>query len=67
MCGQNLSKKEVNGLLSNLGLKSSLSYFQHDMSYGDFQDLPRRTAPDKVLRDITFNITKNPKYDGYQR
>ena len=25
--------------------------FQHDMVYGDFKDLPRRTASDKVLRD----------------
>ena len=37
------------------------------MAYGDFKDLKRRTAADKVLRDKTFNITKNPKYDGYQR
>ena len=41
--------------------------FQHDMAYGDFKDLPRRTASDKVLRDKPFNIAKNPKYDGYQR
>ena len=41
--------------------------FQHDMLYWDFKDLARRKAPDKVLRDKTFNITKNPKYDGYQR
>ena len=41
--------------------------FQHDMAYGDFKDLPRRTASDKVLRDRAFNISKNPKYDGYQR
>ena len=27
----------------------------------------RRTASDKFLRDKTFNIAKNPKYDGYQR
>ena len=26
----------------------------------------RRTATDKVLRDKEFNITKDPKYDGYQ-
>ena len=41
--------------------------FQHDMTYGDFKDLAKRTASDKVLRDKVFNITKNPKYDGYQR
>ena len=37
--------------------------FQHDMAYGDFKDLARRTASDKVLRDKVFNIAKNPRYD----
>ena len=37
------------------------------MAYGDFKDLKKRTASDKVLRDKAFNIAKNPKYDGYQR
>ena len=41
--------------------------FQHDMANGDFKDLARRTASDKVLRDKAFNIGNNPKYDGYQR
>ena len=36
-------------------------------AYGNFKDLTRRTASDKVLRDKAFNIAKNPKYDGYQR
>ena len=37
------------------------------MAYGDFKDLKRRTASDKVSRDKAFNIAKNHKYDGYQR
>ena len=37
------------------------------MAYGDFKDLNRRTAADKVLRDKVFGIAKNPKYGGYQR
>ena len=37
------------------------------MAYGDSKDLPRGAAADKVLRDKTFNIAKNPKYDGYKR
>ena len=41
--------------------------FQHDMADGDFKELPRRTASDKILRDKAFNNSKNPKYDGYQR
>ena len=41
--------------------------FQHDMAFGDFKDLKKRTFSDKVLRDKAFNIAKNLKYDGYQR
>ena len=41
--------------------------FQHDMAYGDFKDLAKRTASDKFLRDKAFKIAKNPKYVGYQR
>ena len=29
--------------------------------------MPRRRTVDKVLRDKTFDIAKNPKYDGYQK
>ena len=41
--------------------------FEHNMAYGSFKDLPRRTDSDKVLRDKEFNIAKNPKHDWYQR
>ena len=37
------------------------------MAYGDFKDLTRRTASNKILCDKAFSIPKNPKYDGYQR
>ena len=40
--------------------------FQHDMAYGNFKDLTRRTASDKILHSKAFNIAKNPKHDGYQ-
>ena len=32
----------------------------------DFKDLNIRTAADKVLRDKSFDIARNPKFDGYQ-
>ena len=41
--------------------------FHNDIAYGDFKDLARRTASDKVLRAKAFSIAKNPKCDGYQR
>ena len=45
----------------------SKTCFQIDMTYGDFKDLNRRTAADKVLCDKAFNIARNPKHDRYQR
>ena len=53
---QNIYQKELNK-----------ACFQHDMSYGYFKDLNRRTFADKILGDKAFNIAKDPKYDGYQR
>ena len=41
--------------------------FQHDMAYGKYKHLTKRTESDKVLRDKAFKIENNPKYDGYQR
>ena len=41
--------------------------FQHDMAYGDFKDLKRRTQSDKVLQNKVYKIASTPKYDGYQR
>ena len=41
--------------------------FQHDMAYGNFKDLNRRTFADNILHDKAFNIVKDPKYDGYQK
>ena len=37
------------------------------MAYGGFKGLARRTAADSALRDKPFNITKDSKYDRYQR
>ena len=41
--------------------------FQHDMAYGKYKDLEKRTKSDKILKDKAFEIAINPKYDGYQR
>ena len=37
------------------------------MAYGDFKDLTKRTAADKVIRDNAFEIANDQIYDGYQR
>ena len=41
--------------------------FAHDAAYSDSKDLPKRTIPDKVLRDRAYEIARNCGYDGYQR
>ena len=41
--------------------------FQHDMAYGDFKDIKRRTFYDKILRDEAIKIASNKIYDGYER
>ena len=40
---------------------------KQDIAYGDFKDLTRKAASDKIFRDKAFNIAKKPKNDGYQR
>ena len=37
------------------------------MAYGDFKELAKRTAADKVLRNKAFKIVSDQKYDEYQR
>ena len=37
------------------------------MAYGDFKDLPKTIASDKILRDKAFDTDKNSKNDGCQR
>ena len=59
-------KNSRNQEVYNIFIKMNLIKVQHDMVYGDFKNLTRRTAFDKILRDKAFNIAKNPKYDGYQ-
>ena len=35
--------------------------FQHDIEHGDFNDLTRRTASDKISHRKAFNITRSLK------
>ena len=39
--------------------------FQHDMAYGDFKDLAKKTSADKVLRDKAFKIARNIQLQKY--
>ena len=41
--------------------------FQHDIVDYKYNEFLKRTESDKVLRDKTFKVESNPKYDGYQR
>ena len=58
---ENLKKQEIQTIYTKMNL------IRHEIAYGDFKDLARRTASDKILRDKAFNIAKIHKYHGYQR
>ena len=67
------TKKELKSLHktgnTNFIYKNELdkACFQHDMAYGKWKDLAKRTESDKVLKDNAFKIASDPEYDGYQR
>ena len=61
----NLQKARYSRYIYQKGLNEAC--FQLGRAYGDFEDLARRTASDKILHNKAFNIDKNPKYDRYQR
>ena len=41
--------------------------FQHDVAYGKYKDLTKRTQSDKVFGEKAFEIASNSKDDGYER
>ena len=42
-------------------------YFQHDMAYGKYKNVTKRTQSYKFLWDKTFEFECKPKYDRYQK
>ena len=60
-CGSFTKNKKRNQNVKETGdyiYKNELdtACFQHDMAYGDFKDLTKRTSADKVLRDFKHLI-----------
>ena len=51
--------KETGGSRYIYQNKLDKSCFQHDMAYGDSNELPGKTASDNVLCDKAFDIAKN--------
>ena len=41
--------------------------FAHDAVYFDSKDLANTTIPDKILKDIAYEIARNQKYERLQR
>ena len=41
--------------------------FQHDMAYGKYKDLTKRTESNIFLKDKAFKIASNLKYNIYER
>ena len=69
-CGSFIKNKERTQKILQTGNTSYIykndldkACFQHDMAYGKFKYLTRRTKANKVLRDKAFKIASNPKHD----
>ena len=62
---KNLCRQEIQIISTKNELDKAC--YAHDAAYSDSKDLARRTTADKVLRGKAFNISRNPKYDEYQR
>ena len=41
--------------------------FKHDAAYAKYKDVENRLVSDQKLKNSAYDITSNPKYDGYQR
>ena len=41
--------------------------FHHDMAYGKYRDLTKRTQSDKFVRVKAFKIANNPNFNVYER
>ena len=44
-----------------------ITCFAHYSAYSDGKDLPKRTISDKILKDKSYEVALNTKYDEYQR
>ena len=42
-------------------------YFSYDTAYANGKNLAKRIVSNKILKDTTYEIGLNPKYDGNQR
>ena len=67
-CGPFTENKEIMQIFKETGdsqyiyqNKLDKACFQHGMAYGDFKDLTKRTASDKILHNKAFNIAKKKK------
>ena len=64
-CGPFTKKKERVQKFKETG---DLWYiYQNELDKACFQDLTRRIASDKILRNKALNFARNPKYDECQR
>ena len=52
---KNLKKQEIQDFYNIYRNELDKAYFQHDIAYGKFKNLAKRTAADKVLKDKVFN------------
>ena len=64
---QNIKGVEHSRYIYQNELDKTFFQFGNGLWIGDFKDLTRNTASNKILRDKAFDNAKIPKYHGYQR
>ena len=62
---KNLCKQKMQNHIDRNDLDKDC--FRHDMAYGKYKKLAKRTDSEKVSRDKSFKILGNPKMECYKR
>ena len=66
-CKRILKSTEASNLKHIYKNKLDKVCFAHDASYANSTYLGKRNISDKALKDKSFEIAGNPKYDGYPK
>ena len=66
-CGRIQKSRETGNLKHLYENKLDKTCFPYDVAYSDSKDLAKRSISGKILKDRPYGISKNRKYDGYQR
>ena len=59
--------RETGNLKHLYGNELDNACFAHDARYSDSKELAKQTVSDNISKDKAYEVSRNCKYDGYQR